>query len=322
MKNYSTEAVARGSRVSYWNDLHWSAFAPLEFRPADRDSFEASVSIQAFGPVWFAKTFAEASSIDHTEEHVRLTPQRRVFLMMPVHGRVVAHHYGREAELAEGDFVLSDSAAPGRNVLLGRNRAYCIGMSYAAFARYIPNPEPLFGLKMPGGEGLGRTVQTLWHCLWGQIEQGLPEQFGPPLAKNLLDLVATAYAMHYSSEIAESTLASGRRAQIKRFIETHLKDTDLSASAVAASLRLSSRYVRMVFAGSGEGVADYILRRRLEEAAQALASAPLASRSITDVAFEWGFSSTAHFARAFKEQFGATPSEYRRRHGADAPHSI
>jgi AraC-like DNA-binding protein len=77
-------------------------------------------------------------------------------------------------------------------------------------------------------------------------------------------------------------------------------------------LGLSPRYTRMVFSAEGESVSDYIMRRRLEECAHQLTSAPWNSRSITETAFDWGFSSMAHFARSFKEKFAATPTEYRR----------
>ena len=33
--------------------------------------------------------------------------------------------------------------------------------------------------------------------------------------------------------------------------------------------------------------------------------------SVTEIAFRWGFCDAAHFARVFKREFGATPSEIR-----------
>jgi AraC-like DNA-binding protein len=50
---------------------------------------------------------------------------------------------------------------------------------------------------------------------------------------------------------------------------------------------------------------QYLLLRRLERAAQMLRSS---NRSITEVALESGFSSSQHFAHAFRKQFGRTPS--------------
>ncbi len=59
----------------------------------------------------------------------------------------------------------------------------------------------------------------------------------------------------------------------------------------------------------GETQTDYIKRIRLEKAAQALLHDP--AISITDVALDFGFSSSATFARSFKDYFGMSASEFR-----------
>jgi AraC-like DNA-binding protein len=58
-----------------------------------------------------------------------------------------------------------------------------------------------------------------------------------------------------------------------------------------------------------ETLARYILRRRLEECARALA-APLQRRSVTEIAFLYGFKSATHFGRAFRDRYGVTPGKY------------
>ena len=35
-------------------------------------------------------------------------------------------------------------------------------------------------------------------------------------------------------------------------------------------------------------------------------------RTISEIAFAWGFSSSAHFSRAFRKRFGVTPTAFRR----------
>jgi AraC-like DNA-binding protein len=321
LKSYSTAAATRSARLTYWNDIHWSTFAPLEFKPVDRDTFDAAFSIDALGPISFARTYAHPAAIIHTEKHVKLTHERRVFLGMPIEGRVRSCHYGHDVLLEEGDFVLSDYSAPSRTLLMGPNYSYGLSFSYDTLIRFIPSPEAIFGRRVCGSDGLGHTVGALVRSLWTQVERGVPTHFGPGLAKNVLEVVAAAYAMQYAAEVAECSVASGRRGQIKRFIETHLREADLTATAVADGLGISPRYVRMVFSAEKESVLDYILRRRLEESAMQLTSAPLASRSITDVAFECGFSSMAHFTRSFKKRYGMTPSEYKRSSGAPPKHS-
>jgi transcriptional regulator GlxA family with amidase domain len=65
-----------------------------------------------------------------------------------------------------------------------------------------------------------------------------------------------------------------------------------------------------VFEPSGATFAQYVLRRRLEECRTALLN-PGGERSVTDVAFAWGFVSRATFYRAFQQASGAAPGELR-----------
>ena len=287
-------------------------FDPIEVTPHDRSSFDASFSIEALGDVSLMKTFSRAADIERTDWHVGQINERRVFLLMPIQGRLLSSHYGRDVEVEEGDFVMTESLMPSRTSFCTSNSSLGMLIPYDVLAHHLPNPESVLGLRVHGDRGFGQMVNTMLRALWAQIERGLPAEFGAGVARSLLDLVATAYAMEHRAEGAESSVTVARRAQIKRYIERHLRDADLTAQSVAEGLGLSARYTRMVFSPEGESISDYILRRRLEECAQRLANVLWQGRSITDTAFEWGFSSMAHFTRAFKEQFAVTPTEYRR----------
>ncbi|MEV3919665.1 helix-turn-helix domain-containing protein [Actinomadura coerulea] len=58
---------------------------------------------------------------------------------------------------------------------------------------------------------------------------------------------------------------------------------------------------------SGTTPARHILECRLQRAHDDLASPAAARTTIADVAFRWGFSSQAPFARHFRARFGLTP---------------
>jgi AraC family transcriptional regulator, positive regulator of tynA and feaB len=231
--------------------------------------------------------------------------------MMPIQGAIALSCYGRETVLGEGDFVLSDSFAASTVVLNSTNHALQLAIPYEVLTTHIPDPEIFFGLRMPGSRSLGQTVNALLRSIWTQAEYGLPSQAGPQIAYSLLALVATAFALEHQTDVAESSLTAARRVQIKRFIEMHLRDTELSAVTIATALGLSPRYVRMVFAAENEHISAYVLRRRLDECAKQLCHKLWLGRSITETAFDWGFNSTAYFTRAFKQQFGVTPTAYR-----------
>jgi len=62
---------------------------------------------------------------------------------------------------------------------------------------------------------------------------------------------------------------------------------------------------------------DYLMRRRLSEAAQTLIRT---ERKIIDVAFDYQFNSPETFSRAFKRMFGTQPSQWRREGRVDPRH--
>jgi AraC-like DNA-binding protein len=65
--------------------------------------------------------------------------------------------------------------------------------------------------------------------------------------------------------------------------------------------------VHKVFQTEGTTVSDQIWRMRLARCREDLCNPAYANQSITDIAFSWGFNSSAHFSRAFKDEFGVCP---------------
>ncbi len=89
-------------------------------------------------------------------------------------------------------------------------------------------------------------------------------------------------------------------------------DADLSVNAIArAALFSPFHFHRLFTAVTGETLYDHVRRLRLEKAANCLLHAP--EQRITDIALRCGFSSSATFARAFRDHFGESASEWRSR---------
>ncbi len=92
------------------------------------------------------------------------------------------------------------------------------------------------------------------------------------------------------------------------YISTHIAEP-VSLDTLAGISGFSSFYFHRIFTALvGETPADYVLRTRLELAENYLIKT---SRSITQIALESGFSNSAVLARAFRQHYGITPSQYR-----------
>lgn len=99
--------------------------------------------------------------------------------------------------------------------------------------------------------------------------------------------------------------------RIRDYVAENIQRSDLDAADIARRMGCSVRYVYRAFAAQGTTPADFIWERRLAIAAQALRCRPGRSGSIAEIAFEFGFSSSAHFSRLFRQRYDVTPSQWR-----------
>jgi AraC family transcriptional regulator len=104
-------------------------------------------------------------------------------------------------------------------------------------------------------------------------------------------------------------LAAWQQRIISAYIEEHLAES-MPLGALAELVRLSSFHFCRAFKQSfGVPPHRYLMNRRIEHAKTLLANP---SQSVTDVAFELGFSEMSSFSAAFRKATGTTPSKYRR----------
>jgi AraC family transcriptional regulator len=104
-----------------------------------------------------------------------------------------------------------------------------------------------------------------------------------------------------------------RLEQVITFLAAHLSEP-LSLETLAGVAGFSPYHFHRIFSGLlGETPGDFLNRLRLERAANLLLKSP---QSITTIALVCGFSSSATFARSFRQHFGLSASEYRDQGGA------
>ncbi|WP_000845449.1 helix-turn-helix domain-containing protein, partial [Vibrio mimicus] len=95
---------------------------------------------------------------------------------------------------------------------------------------------------------------------------------------------------------------------VLRYLETNF-DQPLNLEEVALQAHLSPYHFHRIFkAVVGETLGDFMRRLKMEKSASVLF---YHKRSITEVALDFGFSSSQAFAKAFKQHFGLTASQVR-----------
>lgn len=103
----------------------------------------------------------------------------------------------------------------------------------------------------------------------------------------------------------------------RQYVRANLYDADLGSETLRRALGISRTRLYRLFEPTG-GVMRYILRRRLVDAHSALAD-PANTQRILEIAEQRGFSDGAEFSRAFRREFGYSPSEVRARGMSEMP---
>lgn len=107
-------------------------------------------------------------------------------------------------------------------------------------------------------------------------------------------------------------LTAKRNAQLLQTLHTYIAahvDADLSLPALAQTVFLSPVYLSRLYKQlTGSNLSEYVQSVRLKHARSLLEHS---SVRVSDIAYQSGFESAAHFSRTFKKAFGITPQEYR-----------
>jgi signal transduction histidine kinase/DNA-binding response OmpR family regulator len=98
-------------------------------------------------------------------------------------------------------------------------------------------------------------------------------------------------------------------------VEQNLSDAEFSTDEFARQVAMSrSQLHRKLYALTGQSTHEFIRAYRLHRAAQLLQHR---AGTVSEICYDVGYNSLSHFAKAFREQFGQSPSEFAASHTAE-----
>jgi AraC-like DNA-binding protein len=312
LETLSTTGLDARKKLEYWNDVVCSTFTPNATHPADPKSFCGWLTRTTVGDLRLAEVYSDAEIVTHTHAHVARSRVAMFYLHLQLEGASQNRQDGRVAQLQAGDFTLCDSTRPYEIEFDSANRMLVLGVPEALLRRHIACPESLVALPLLGSRGLSGLFSRFLCDYWQTCRTSSDAMTDPRLPHAILTLLASALALIPQARTERSALAGAHRVRILNYIETHLGDPDLTPVMVARACNMTPRYLHHLFSDHVETVARYILRRRLEECSRAMTAQSQRGRTVTAIAFDYGFNSPTHFGRAFRARFGTTPRAYRR----------
>lgn len=306
----NTDAAAR-QRIGYWNKVGANGFPLPAHQPPARS--EPKLARPGKGRVRVAEISSGPQVVRHSREHVSSARLHLHYLHLQAEGESVNRQDQREARLGPRDITICDNSRPYEIAFDRPGRILVFAFPDDLLRRYIQYPQSIAARGLSGSRGIGGLLSDFLADVWRHCQEDREFDISAGVADAILGLLANAYRQLLGSSIDHSSLGAAHRVRIIQYIEEHLGDSSLTPTRIAEIFRITTRYLHHLFSEEDETVARYILRRRLEECARALTSQSQRKRTITSIAFDYGFSSATHFGRAFRSRYDLTPREYRHR---------
>ena len=106
-----------------------------------------------------------------------------------------------------------------------------------------------------------------------------------------------------SSETKENTFIQ----KFRQFVEENMSDSGLNVETIGAELGLSRvQLYRKVKALTGVSPVELVRTVRLQHGRELLQTT---DKTVSEIAYEVGFSAPSYFTKCFKDEFGVSPSE-------------
>ncbi|MDR2998980.1 MAG: helix-turn-helix domain-containing protein [Microbacterium sp.] len=300
--------VSRG--LSEFRTAVNDSFVPLQVSAGQPDVFRGVMRGAGVDEVHLTDLRATAHTVERTPELIARGDREffKVSLMLSGTGLLIQD--GREAVLSPGDLAVYDTSRPYSLVFDEDFRSMIV-----MFPRHlIALPTDLVGeltaVRISGSDGLGLVVVPYLSQLAVNLDQ-IAGTTGARLAHSALDLVTTVFSRELGLDENGADPHRALMQRIRAHIDRNLASTDLSPASIAAAHFVSTRHLHGLFQEQGTTVSTWIRTRRLEQCRRDLLDPLYADRPVAAIAARWGFVDAAHFSRAFKAAYEASPSEYR-----------
>ena len=288
----------------------------LEFDEPDdaRHGFDGNQIFWDLGSLAFSRIRTDALKFASLPGHTRRDPLDHWALTMPLHGSISTV---ASSGAFEGDAGMVQVHSLGRTFKGSVTTSEMLMM-------LVPrdfDPEVAAALNMVEfsalNTGMGHLLSDFFVALCKSLPTIDDADLSALVAATRAMILACTVPSDEHLEAAREPIATVLRERAHQIIQSRLYDPTLGAMTLSRTLGVSRSRLYRLFEPYG-GVIHYIQRRRLLGAHAALADAN-DDRRIIDIAEELCFSDGTEFSRAFKREFGCSPTDVRSGRSAAFP---
>ena len=303
--SFSTEALDRQHQFEAWRDWFWPVFS-VAARDGYRRGYRAKNKVWNLGSIVVSCVSAPGALVIRDASNIRKAPVDHWVLAYCRHGvtrlqtesglinaRPAVPFIWSLAEKSESERTHVDRI----QIMIPRDTFHDLSAPLDASRGSL--------LDNPLGNVLGEYMAALEHWLPSAPEDALPR-----LGNAVHSMIAACIAPSKDRfAVASDEFARVRAERVRQVVRKHLTSPMLRPDMLCELVGISRSDLYRQFEHAG-GVVRYIQRQRLNQA-YSMMSDPRSSKSIAAISEQFCFADASSFSRAFKNEFGYSPSDVR-----------
>jgi AraC family transcriptional regulator, positive regulator of tynA and feaB len=307
---FSTNNVHARDRFDFWHGVACKNLVDHNSLPECRLTFDAQIETGCLGNLELVLFHNSPMQISHTLRHIAHANSDHLFVCRQVAGVVFLEQATREISLEAGDVALLDPLLPYEGNFSAESETLVLKVPRSELEARLGKTRDMVARSIKPVRAEDRLMSSLSAMLpplTGKMDSISEEM----VASHALDLIAVSLSKTMEADRPRVSSAKALvLLKIRSVVEVRLTDPSLGAQAVADAVGVSVRYANAILADQDTSIMRLIQARRLARCRYALEDPNQAHRSVSEIAYGWGFSDMTHFGRRFKKAYGILPSDY------------
>lgn len=298
-----------GEGVAGYQAAISKTYGPMRMESSKLGSNKWEVNRSHHGPVVFSRITYDGMLHAAVTKDSASAMDRNIVLMCVERGPVEQKVGNQYSKCDGGSLVLLNMGKKLEVWQSSPTDVLSVTLPTSLLLRQCADIEKYCGVAVPTNTGAAAILRDMLSGvlretdhLTGCESQSLSTAFG--------GMISTVF--HNNATCGkEHTILDSYQKQISNIIDSEIQNTQLSPKLLADRLGVSRSYLFSVSSKAGFSIAKLILERRLNCCRDALVDSSWRKRSITEIAFTFGFKELSHFSRCFTKKFGISPKAYR-----------
>jgi AraC family transcriptional regulator, positive regulator of tynA and feaB len=308
---FSTAGVHPRDRFDYWHEAACKYILDHDATPERRQDFHAELQCSTHADVGLLLFENSPMTVRHTARQASVSADDYL-VCRQVSGLLTIRQDGRDVVLEPDHMTLIDPLRPYSGKFFVGSRLLVLRIPRRPLEARIGKTLEMTACSIKPSEPESKLASAFLGMLPAHCAE-VSSTADKIIENQVLDLVAVSLAK--TIERRSLRLSSSRSLvlmKVRAAIEARLTDPALDVATVAAIAGVSRRYANTVLADQGTSVMHFIQARRIERCRRALEDPLQSHRTVSEIAYGWGFSDMTHFGRKFRATYGVTPREYRK----------